>query len=94
MVLNVYKYGTMSPNNLNPDCMFVALSASVATKIFIVVKNGSSSLHYQTSDVGYLGSLYQYCRRIPQLLRNIELQGRIKLKAAQRFTGDEDDMVV
>lgn len=53
------------PNNLDPDCMFVALSASVATEDIHRCKKWDSSLHYQTSDIGYLSSLYQYCRRIP-----------------------------
>lgn len=53
------------PNNLDPDCMFVALSASVAAEDIHRCKKWDSSLHYQTSDIGYLSSLYQYCRRIP-----------------------------
>lgn len=80
------------PNNLDPDCMFVALSASVATEdIHRCKKNGIH--HYITKPVT-LATLARYISIAAeyQLLRNIELQEQDPSRCSALLA--TDDMVI
>ncbi|ECG2544867.1 response regulator, partial [Salmonella enterica subsp. enterica serovar Neukoelln] len=80
------------PNNLDPDCMFVALSASVATEdIHRCKKNGIH--HYITKPVT-LATLARYISIAAeyQLLRNIELQEQEPSRCSALLA--TDDMVI